>query len=204
MSGHISREIWFKPVQTDVSWHISRENWVDLLTSRCLWKIPWLHSNVAESGGVCFVDLDLLTFWPRGVLADSYHYRRYVGVDAKRHTSKSALYNAMMRYASYSLHAWLRFSRCMHEHSTARFQSASRVKMWDSVSFRERGKFHDIVRTFQKRRKKLHEKGSIRVTNPNPNRQLNKYKRSVISYLSLGLLTTTNRVRIRVHYRRRN
>ena len=36
----------------------------------------------------------------------------------------------------------------MHEHSSARFQSASRVKMRDGVSFRERGKFHDVVRTF--------------------------------------------------------
>ena len=31
--------------------------------------------------------------------------------------------------------------------------------MRDGVSFRERGKFHDVVRTFQKRRKKLHETG---------------------------------------------
>ena len=28
----------------------------------------------------------------------------------------------------------------MHEHLFARFQSASRVKMWDRVSFREHGK----------------------------------------------------------------
>ena len=34
--------------------------------------------------------------------------------------------------------------------------------MQDGVSFRERGKFHDVVRTFQKRRKKLHETGSNR------------------------------------------
>ena len=67
--------------------------------------------------------------------------------------SKSSLYNEMMQYVSYSLHARLRFSRCMHEHSSARFQSASRVKMRDRVSFREREKFHDVVRTFQKRRK---------------------------------------------------
>ena len=73
---------------------------------------------------------------------------------AKRHTSKSSRYNATMRYASYSLHARLRFSRWMHELSTARFQSTTRVKMRDRVSFRERGKFHDVVRTFQKRRKK--------------------------------------------------
>ena len=33
-------------------------------------------------------------------------------------------------------------------------QSASRVKMRDDVSFRERGKFHDVGRTFQKRKKK--------------------------------------------------
>ena len=82
----------------------------------------------------CF--LLTLTFWPRGVLADSWWNRQYVRVDAKRHTSKSSRYNAMMRYSSYSLHARLRFSRCMHEHSTARFQSASRVKMRDCVSFR--------------------------------------------------------------------
>ena len=63
---------------------------------------------------------------------------------------------------SHSLHARLRFSRCMHELSSARFQSANRVKMRDGVSFRERGKFHDVVRTFQKRRKKLHETGSNR------------------------------------------
>ena len=98
----------------------------------------------------CFLTL---TFWPRGVLADSWWNRRYVGVDAKRHMSKSSLYNVMMQYASYSLHARLRFSRCMHEHSSARFQSTSRVKMRDGVSFRERGIFHDVVRTFQKRRK---------------------------------------------------
>ena len=52
----------------------------------------------------------------------------------------------------------LRFSRCMHEHSSARFQSGSRVKMRDGVFFRDRGKFHDIVRTFQKRRRKKHMK----------------------------------------------
>ena len=114
--------------------------------------------------------------------------------------SKSSQYNAMMQYVSYSLLARLRFSRCMHEHSSARFQSASRVKMWGCVSFRER----DFVRTFQKRRKKpplssqpffLHVLlglGSgfvlgfttddiIRVTKPNPNPkwQLYKYKSSV-------------------------
>ena len=86
---------------------------------------------------------------------------RYIGVDAKRHISKSSRYNAMMRYASHSLHVRLRFSRSMHEHSSARFQSGSRVKMRDRVSFRERGKFYDVVRTFQKTRKKLHETGSI-------------------------------------------
>ena len=32
--------------------------------------------------------------------------------------------------------------------------------MLDNVSFRERGKFDDVVRTFQKRKKKLHETGS--------------------------------------------
>ena len=84
----------------------------------------------------------------------------YLDLDAKRHTSKSYRYNATMRYASYSLHARLRFSHCTYEFSSARFQSASRVKMRDRVSFRERGKFHDVVRTFQKRRKKLHETGS--------------------------------------------
>ena len=99
-----------------------------------------------------------LTFWPGGVLADSWWNRQYVGVDAKRHTSKSSQYNATMRYASYSLNARLRFSRCMHELLTARFQSVSRVKMRDRVSFRERGKFHDVVRTFQKRRKKNYMK----------------------------------------------
>ena len=46
----------------------------------------------------------------------------------------------------------------MHELSSARFQSASRVKMRDGVSFRERGKFHDVVRMFQKRRKKNYMK----------------------------------------------
>ena len=85
-----------------------------------------------------FVDLDLLTFGTRGVYADSYHYRRYEGVDAKRHASKSSRYNAKMPYASYSLHVRLRLSRCMHEHSSARFQSASRVKR------------RDFIRTFQK------------------------------------------------------
>ena len=34
--------------------------------------------------------------------------------------------------------------------------------MRDRVSFRVRGKFHDVVRTFQKTRKKLHETGSNR------------------------------------------
>ena len=65
-----------------------------------------------------------------------------------------------MRRIAY-MHGYV-FSRCMHELSSARFQSASRVKMRDGVSFRERGKFHDVVRTFQKRRKKLHETGSNR------------------------------------------
>ena len=95
--------------------------------------------------------------------------------------SKSSLYNVMMQYALYSLHARLRFSRYMHEHSSARFQSTSSVKMRDGVYFRERGKFHDVVRTFEDDR--------IRVTNPNPNWQLNQYKRSVTFDLSLGLLT---------------
>ena len=76
--------------------------------------------------------------------------------------SKGSLYNVMMQYASYSLHARLRFPRCIHEHSSAKFQSTCRVKMRDGVSFRERGKFHDVVGTFQKRRKKLHETGSNR------------------------------------------
>ena len=132
---------------------------------------------------------DLLTFWSRGVLADSYHYMQYVGVDAKRHTSKSSRYNAMIRYASYSLHARLRFSRCMNEHSTAIFQSASRVKMRDRVSFRERGKFHDVVRTFQK--KKLYETGSNRFCT-----QTRLEKRAIIvsikpKTIELGLLTLT-------------
>ena len=72
--------------------------------------------------------------------------RVIIGIDAKRHTSKSSQCNAMMRYASYSLHARLRFSHCMHEHSSARLRSVSRVKMRDRVSFRGR----DFVRTFQK------------------------------------------------------
>ena len=46
---------------------------------------------------------------------------------------KSSRYNAVMRYASYSLHARLRFSRCMHGFSSARFQSASWVKRRDFV-----------------------------------------------------------------------
>ena len=35
--------------------------------------------------------------------------------------------------------------------------------MWDHVSFRERGKFHDVVRTFQKKKEKKME-ASIDVT----------------------------------------
>ena len=109
---------------------------------RCLFCWPW--------------PFDLAVFF-----ADSWN-RRYVDVDAKRNTSKGSRYNATRQYASHSLHARLRFSRCMLELSSARFQSASRVKMRDGVSFRERGKFHDVVRMFQKRRKKLHKTGSNR------------------------------------------
>ena len=61
-----------------------------------------------------------------------------------------------MRRIAY-MHGYV-FSRCMHELSCARFQSASWVIMWNRVSFRERGKFHDVVRTFQKRRKKSYMK----------------------------------------------
>ena len=53
----------------------------------------------------------------------------------RRYTSKSSRYNVMMRYVLYSLHARLRFSSCVHEHSTARSSSASRAKMWGRVSF---------------------------------------------------------------------
>ena len=107
---------------TDSTAERMRSTWTtwpfDLLTSRCLWKIPWLRSNVPESGGVfCFLTLTFAK-----------------GDD----TSKSSRYNATMRYASYSLHARLRFSRWMHELSSARFQSASWVKR------------RDFVRTFQK------------------------------------------------------
>ena len=140
-----------------------------------------------------FVLLTLtLTFWPRGVLADSWWNRRYVDVDAKRNTSKGSRYNATMRYASYSLHARLRLSRCMHELSSARFQSASRVKMRDGVSFREREKFHDVVRTFQKRRKKNpHKTGSNRFCT-----QTRLEKRAIIvsikpKTIELGRLTLT-------------
>ena len=59
-----------------------------------------------------------------------------------------------MRRIAY-MHGYV-FSRCMHELSSARFQSASRVKIRDGVSFRERGKFHDVIRMFQKRRRKRH------------------------------------------------
>ena len=93
--------------------------------------------------------------WPFDLavfFADTLWNRRYVDVDAKRNTSKGSRYNATRQYASHSLHARLRFSRYMHELSSARFQSASRVKMRDGVSFHERGKFHDVVRTFQKAR----------------------------------------------------
>ena len=89
---------------------------------------------VLADAAVVFVDLDLLTFGPRGVYADSWQYRRYIGVDSKRLTSKSSRYNAMMRYASYSLHKRLRFPHCMHEHLTARLRSVSRVKMRGRVS----------------------------------------------------------------------
>ena len=116
---------------------------------------------------------------------------RYVDVDAKRNTSKGSRYNATRRYASHSLHARLHFPRCMHELSSARFQSASRVNMWDGVSFRERGKFHDVVRTFQKRRKKLHETGLNRFCT-----QTRLGKRVIIVSIKpktteLGLLTLT-------------
>ena len=75
----------------------------------------------------------------RGKCIHTYHMVICVDLTfAKRYTSKSSRYNAMMRYASYSLHARLRFSRCMHEISSARFQSASWVKR------------RDFVRTFQK------------------------------------------------------
>ena len=63
---------------------------------------------------------------------------------SKRNEIRRKVLDIMQR----CLHARLRFSRWMHELSFARFQSASRVKMWDGVSFRERGKFHDVVRTF--------------------------------------------------------
>ena len=53
---------------------------------------------------------------------------QYIGVDMRRHTSISSRYNVKMRYVLYSLHACLRFSRCMHGHSTARSVSASRAK----------------------------------------------------------------------------
>ena len=83
------------------------------------------------------------------------------------------------------------FSRCMPELSSTRFQSASRVKMWNGVSFRERGKFHDVVRTFQKRRKKLHKTGLNRFCT-----QTRLGKRVIIVSIKpktteLGLLTLT-------------
>ena len=80
----------------------------------------------------------------------------------------------------------------MHELSSARFQSASRVKMRDGISFRERGKFHDVVRTFQKRtKKKTHETGSNRFCT-----QTRLEKRDIIDSIKpktieLGRLTLT-------------
>ena len=63
--------------------------------------------------------------------------------------------------------------------------------MRDRVSFRERGKFHDVVRTFQKRRQKLHETVSNRFCT-----QTRLEKRAIIDSIKpetieLGLLTLT-------------
>ena len=63
--------------------------------------------------------------------------------------------------------------------------------MRDGVSFRERGKFHDVVRTFQKRRKKPHETGSNRFCT-----QTRLEKRDIIDSIKpktieLGILTLT-------------
>ena len=86
----------------------------------------------------------------------------------------------------------------MHELSSARFQSASRVKMRDGVSFRERGKFHDVVRTFQKRRKNYMKPVQtglnrfIPVLYPDTSRKAchnRQYWRSLTFDLSLGLIT---------------
>ena len=52
------------------------------------------------------------------------------------------------------------------------------------VSFRERGQFHDIVRTFQKRRKQLHETGSNRFCT-----QTRLEKRAVIISSKLSVVT---------------
>ena len=64
-----------------------------------------------------------LTFRPRDVSGKFHDFVRTFQkatvtlTFAKRYTSKSSRYNTTMRYASYSLHARLRFSHWMHEES---------------------------------------------------------------------------------------
>ena len=127
------------------------------------------------------------------------------GEIGKRHTSKSSRYNTMMRYASYCLHTRLRFSRCMHEHSTARFQSGSRVKMRIVFLFVSVENSMTSFERSRKEEKKQHETGSNRfctqtrlvkvaiIVSINPNHHCHH----VLPACSFRVRV---RVRIRIHY----
>ena len=132
----------------DVSMHVTWRSTKSTNSTSLPTVYPYLLHRfepvLTYSTRVAREQLDLLTFRPRDVYGKFHDFVRTFQkaavtlTFAKRYTSKSSRYNATMRYASYSLHARLRFSRWMHEISSARFQSASWVKR------------RDFVRTFQK------------------------------------------------------